>query len=277
MSIIAICRGAKSGGEELAQQLAAKLGYKAISQEIITECAKKYNIMESDLLEKFEETPGLWQRLTNEHRRQLIYIKCALLDAVREDNVIYYGRGGQLFLAGISHVLKLRLEAPRQERVKAVMQSMGLKHDEAIKYIDEIDHSRYRWVKLLYDENWYDSSLYDLTINLQNLSISNICDLISAVIKYEQFQTTEKSLKALNNISLECEIKAAIASDNKIWDQPISISANEGIVTIRGTVKNKAMREIITETVSMVKGVKECFFQMSLLSDPIPDGKYWKE
>lgn len=277
MSLITISRGAKSGGERLAKELSKRLGYKEITQEIITECSKKYNFMEKDLLEKLEESPGFWKRMTHEHSRQLIYIKCALLDAARQDNLIYYGYAGQLFLAGISHVLKLRLEAPRHERISAAANDMGLKHEEAVKYIDEIDYSRSRWVKLLYDEDWRDPSLYDLTVNLQNMSITTICDLVETVIKYEEFQTTEKSLGTLSNLSLECEVKAAIASDDKIWNQPITVSACNGYVTLKGAVKKKEMRDTIVQTVSMVKGVKECHVHISLLSDPIPDGQYWKE
>jgi len=277
MSIITICRGVKSGGEELARQLSQKLGYKAISREIITECSKKYNIMEADLLDKLEATPGLWNRLTHEHGRQLIYIKCALLDAARQDNLIYHGPAGQLFLAGISHVLKLRLEAPRHARVTAVMQDMGKSLDEAIEYINDIDRQRSRWVKLLYDEDWHDPSLYDLSVNLQNMSLATICDLVETVIQYKEFQTTDTSQRILNDISLECEVKAAIASDDKIWDQPITVVADDGIITLRGTVKSKDLRNLIAETASMVKGVSKCDVQIGLLSDPIPDGKYWKE
>ena len=274
MAVITISRGVKSGGEELAELLSERLGYDTINREVISECSRKYNVIKSDLLDELEETPGLWHRLTREHGRQLIYIKCALLNAIKQDNIIYYGHAGQLFLAGISNVLKLRLEAPREERIQAVMNELNKEYDEAVEYINDVDKHRSRWVKLLYDEDWHDPSLYDLVINSQNMSRDTICDLVVTAVKSKGFQTTEKSIRRLNNISLECEVKAAIATDDKIWDQPITVVCDDGVVTLRGTVKNKGMRDMIAETVSQVKGVKSCDVRIGLTSDPIPKGKY---
>jgi len=277
MAIITISRGTKSGGEELAKMLSQKLNYTAINREIISDCAKKYNIMESDLLDELEEAPGLWDRLTRERSRQLIYIKCALLNAASQDNIIYYGHAGQLFLAGLPNVLKLRLEAPREERIEAVMREMNKDYDDAMEYIVENDKHRSKWVKLLYDEDWHNPSLYDLTFNLQNLSMDTICELVITTIKSKEFQTTERSLRRLENMSLECEVKAAIASDDKIWDQKITITASDGVLTLRGTVKNKDMRDRIVSAASQVKGVKSCDTHLGLLTDPISKGKYGHE
>jgi two-component system, OmpR family, response regulator CpxR len=277
MAVITISRGIKSGGGELAGLLAKRLGYETIDREVIDECSRKYNIVDSDLLEELEATPGLWQRMTREHGRQLIYIKCALLDIIKRDNVIYYGQAGQLFLAGISNVLKLRLETPREERIQAVMNELKKNRDEAVEYIDNVDKHRSRWVKMLYDEDWYDPSLYDLVINSQNMSHDTICDLVVLAVESDGFKTSEKSTRRLNNLSLECEVKAAIASDDKVWEQPITVTCDEGIVTLRGMVKNKDMKARIAETASQVKGVNSCDVQITLASDPISKGKYGHE
>jgi cytidylate kinase len=274
MSVITISRGAKSGGEDLARLLAQKLGYQAISREVISECSRKYNIMERDLLTELEETPGLWSKLTREHSRHLIYIKCALLEMIKQDNIVYYGHAGQLLLAGISHVLKLRLEAPLEDRIEKVMYELNKDHDQALDYIREVDQQRRRWVKFLYDENWQDPSLYDLAVNLQNMSLDTVYHIVKTAVESEEFRTTERSIQQLNNMSLACEVKAAIVADDKIWDQPITISADEGVVTLRGTVKNSSMRDLIVETASQVKGVKKCDVRMGLLTDPLPKGKY---
>jgi cytidylate kinase len=274
MAVITISRGVKSGGEDLARLLAERLGYEAVDREVISECSRKYNIMESDLLDELEETPGLWHRLTRERSRQLIYIKCTLLDMAKRDNIIYYGHAGQLFLAGISNVLKIRLEAPLQDRIHAVMRELKKNYEEAAAYIMDVDEHRSRWVKMLYDEDWHDPSLYDLAVNLQNMSTDTICDMVMVAIKSKEFQTNEKSIRRLNNISLACEVRAAIASDNKIWDQPITVSANDGVVMLGGTAKNKNLRDRIVETASQVKGVKNCDVRIKLLSDPLPKGKY---
>ena len=277
MAVITISRGIKSGGEQLAIRLSQILGYKTISHEVISDCSRKYNIMEQDLLEELENTPGLWQRLTHEHNRYLIYIKCALVDAVRQDNIIYFGHAGQLLLAGISHVLKLRVEAPIEDRIEKVMSEFHKNYDEAIDYIRQVDEQRRHWVKFLYDEDWHNPSLYDLTVNLQNMSLETVCKLVADVANSPEFATTEKSVRQLNDISLACEVKAAIASDDKIWDQKVTVNADDGVITLRGSAKNGQLRDLIAETASQVKGVKKCNVNISLLSDPLSKGKYGHE
>jgi cytidylate kinase len=274
MAIITISRGTKSGGEELAGRLADRLGYKTINREVISECARKYNIMEQDLLEELEHAPGLWHKLTREYNRQLIYIKCTLLEMIKGDNIIYHGHAGQLLLAGIDNVLKLRLETPVEDRINAVMKETKKSHDEALEYIKHLDEQRLRWVKLLYDEDWRNPSLYDLSVNLQNMSLATICDIVETAVKSDDFKTTELTKKHLANVSLACEVKAAIAADDKVWDQPITISAEDGIIVLKGQAKNDKLRQLIIETASQVKGVSKCDVTIGLLSDPVKLGKY---
>jgi len=272
MSIITISRGIKSGGEKLAHHLAEKLGYKCLGHEIVYECAKKYNIMEQDLLSQLEETPSLWQRLKKEHSRFLIYLQCSLIEAVKQNNIIYHDNAGQLFLKGMSHVLKIRLEAPFEDRVETVMRESGKDYEKAVEYINNVDQKRERWVKFLYDENWYSPSLYDLSFNLKNMSIDTISEIIILTINRKEFKTSDKSIKQLNNLSLECEIKAAIASDDKIWDQPITVSADNGEVILRGTVKNNKMRDLIEDITRKVKGITSCQVNINLITDPLARG-----
>ena len=87
MSIISISRGTKSGGLELTDLLSKRLGYKTLSrEEVINECAKKFNIVEEFLEVKLDKTPSLWQNFTNEYGRYICFIRCALLEAVKQDN-----------------------------------------------------------------------------------------------------------------------------------------------------------------------------------------------
>jgi len=274
MAIITISRGTKSGGLKLAEHLAGRLGYVIKSREVIIEGARKYNIMEDELLHLIEDTPTFWQRLTREHRRNLCFIQCALVDAVRQDNVIYHGYAGQLFLRDIQHVLKVRLEAPFEERVSAIMQEQQLGYEDARDYLEKMDGQRVRWVKTLYDEELRDPALYDISFNTSNLSIDTIVEIIAMTVQRDQFSTTEQSLGKLNDLSLTCEVKAALASDDKLWSIPIVVSADHGVVTLRGQVKDNSVREELNLLVNQVKGVQGCQLNLGLVTAPLSKGIY---
>lgn len=274
MAIITISRGTKSGGEKLAQCLSERLGYKSLSHEVILEGARKYNILEEELVTGLKSSPTFWRKFTMEHRRYLIFVQCALLDAVKQDNVVYHGYAGQVFLRGIQHVLKTRLDAPIEDRMKIVIRERQLDADAAREYIAKIDEQRRRWIKWAYGEEWRDPALYDMTFFTGNMTIDTICDLISTAVKREEFRTTEGSARRLNDISTECEVRAAFASDDKLWRIPITVTASGGTVMLKGAVKDEKLRDMLVELASQVKGVSECKDNINLLSGKLSKGIY---
>jgi len=271
MSIITISRGTKSGGVELAKCLSEKLGYKCVGrEEIITESSKTYNIMEDFLLEKLEKSPSLWQKFTNEYQRHIYFIQCALLQAVKEDNIVYHGYAGQFFLKNLKNVLKIRIEAPIEYRVKVVMEEFKYSHDQAVEYITKIDDERRRWVKLVFNEEWTNPLLYDICFNIKNMSIDNICDIVAKAVEHKDFKTTSTTKRRLQNMAIECNVKAALCTDDRIWaSHKVSVTAVDGVVTLKGRVKNRELRDLIIDTTQKVKGVKGYNSQISLLSDTV--------
>lgn len=268
MSVITISRGTKSGGLELARRLSGRLGYKTLSMEdVIAETARKYNIMGDMLLDKLENTPSLWQKFTDEYARFLIFIQCSILKAIKEDNLIYHGYAGQLFLRDLPHVLKLRIEAPMEYRLKAVMEEFGYSEEKAETYIRKIDSRRKRWYRMVYNDDWYNPALYDLWINMRSISMDNICDMVAGIISHKDFKSSPATARLLDNKALECEVRAALASDDKIWrNQQVTVIASSGIVTLKGTVKTRELLDLIIDTTSKVKGVKKVNADISLLS-----------
>ena len=271
MSIITLTRGTKSGGLKLAKCLSQKLGYRILGrEEVIEGCAKKYNIMEDILRDKLEKSPNLWQKFTNDYDRYIIYVKCALLKAVKEDNIIYHGYSGQFLLKEVPHVLKLRIDAPLDIRVRPVMEELDYNYEQAVEYINKVDNSRKRWTKMVYSEDWYDFSVYDMWINLKNCSLDNVCNLVAIAIDHDDFRTTEDSIDLLENLSLACEVKAGLVSDDKLWNnQQIKVTSHNGVITLRGTLKNKELLDLTIDTALKVKGVKDCKSEITLLSDSI--------
>lgn len=269
MSVITLTGYPKESIENLMQKLSETLGYHAINKELISECARKYNIMEEELREVLEEVPTGWERLTGYKKRLLIYIQSSLLIEAAKDNLIYYGPCGQIFLSGINNVFKLRIEEPLHKRIISVMKNMNMSHSDAEKYIHNMDKQKNRLVKILFNDDLTNPTSYDMSVNLEQLSINTVCDMVRTAVKSEEFRTNEQSKEIIKNMILESEVKAALYTDNQIQNLPISITVSGDTVTIRGTVKNKKQRDAIVELILQVKGVKNCEDNLNLLSSPI--------
>ena len=65
MSIITISRGSYSGGEEIAEKVAKKMGYDYISREILLDASEMFNIPEIKLARAINDAPSILDRFNN--------------------------------------------------------------------------------------------------------------------------------------------------------------------------------------------------------------------
>src|SRR5438270_8917021 len=126
MSVITISRGSLSGGQELAEHVAQRLGYRCVSREVLIEAAAKYGIPEPKLDELFEKKPSFWEWLTRSRERYLVFIQAAMCEFAQAGNYVYHGHAGQQLLPGVRHVLKVRLIAPPDRRIRSAMEQRGM-------------------------------------------------------------------------------------------------------------------------------------------------------
>jgi cytidylate kinase len=262
---------------ELANALASRLGCPCVSREILLESARRYNI-EPEILEgDMYRAPKLLQRLTRDRHRYLVFVRCSLLQAARQGSLVYHGHAGQVFLEGIRHVLRVRIVAPLEQRAEVLATELGLPREEAIAEIKRSDSERRRWVSFLYQRDWEDPALYDLTVNLAGMNLDTACDILLNAANHPSFQPTQESLQRLEDLSLECEVMAGLAADDELWNQPLQVSASRGDVLVRGEVENPEQRALVEQIVPMVKGVTSYQMAVTARSNPLGPGVPWRD
>mgnify|MGYP001824751486 CR=1 FL=1 len=121
MSIITINRGSYSRGKEVAEKLALKLGSECISRDILLEASDEFNIPELKLIRAIHDAPSLLDRLYVGKERYIASVRKEILGHFKKDNVIYHGLAGHFFVKGISHVIKVRIIADMEDRVRAAL------------------------------------------------------------------------------------------------------------------------------------------------------------
>ncbi|MFA4836339.1 MAG: cytidylate kinase family protein, partial [Dehalococcoidia bacterium] len=176
------------------------------------------------------------------------------------DRVVYHGYAGHLLLRGIPHVLRVRVIANMEFRIKAAMDRNNLSRKEAIELIEKRDDERTKWTRFLYHVDWLDPSLYDLVINLDHITLDSACEAISLAVRSENLNVTPESLKIMDNLALSSEVRARIAAEGKSRDGGIevdAIDAEDGVVTINGIVHSIEDADVIKEIIHKVSGVKD--------------------
>jgi cytidylate kinase len=265
MAIVTISRGSMSGGEALAKCLGATLGYPVLGREVLVEAAARLGVPEEVLREKIQTPAGLYEKLTTDREVYLAALQSALADQCISGKLIYHGNAGHFLLKDVPNVLRVRLIVPMAMRIRAVVERQGLSPDEARDYIRYVDQERIEWTKFVYGVDWRDPRIYDLVVNLRDLSLEGVCGMLSQVVKSPAFATTEEVKKKLKNFALACRVKVALVAKPEWQTIRFDVHADGGKIEVTwqlastgGTVKPPGESEKdIRQAAKAVKGVTE--------------------
>ena len=256
MSAITISRGSFSYGKAIAEKVAKRLDYNCVAREVLIEASKEYNIPEIKLFSAVQGSPSFLDRFTLEKEKYIAYIQAALLKYLWQDNVVYHGFGGQFFVKNIPHVLKVRINADIDERVKILKEREGITKKDALRRIKDIDKQRKKWGKHLYGIDTWDSSLYDLVIQIGKITADDAVDIICNTAALSRFQTTTESQQAMDDLCLSANVKAALID----LKRDIRVSAKDGVVSIRASIqesKEYKLTQDIKKVVDEIPSVKD--------------------
>ncbi len=272
MAIIPICRGTKSGGKATAECLAERLGYPILGREVIQEAAAELGVSADLLEEELCERPTVWSRFSSMRRVYTVAVQCALAEHALEGNLVYHGLAGGLLLRDAPATMCMRLIAPLDRRIDAVMRESEMDQATAEQYIRDMDESRSRWVRAMYGEDVTDPSLYDLVINLETLTVEAACAIAARVVDQPEFAVTEDAKAGLRDFLTACRVKLALVSDAEMRTLELDARADGGVATITGeapVLSTGRTGERILEIARGVPGVDEVLLNVDWY-DPYP-------
>jgi cytidylate kinase len=257
MAIVTISRGTGSGGLLLAEGLAEELGYEMVSREDIVREATAFGAAEESLQKALLTPPSFWDRFKHERRCHLAFVQAALCEHAQKDRIVYHGNAGHLLLQGVSHVLCIRIVAPMPVRIQMLMERKGMGRSEAIDFIEKVDRERQAWTRFLYDVDWMDPSLYDLTINLRTLDVGRAVEVAAAAARNRAFEPTEESREAMAGLVLASRVRAALAANPKTCPAEVEVDAKQGVVYLKGKLRQASIVDAVIEAANGVAGVEE--------------------
>ncbi len=255
MAIISISRPFCSKGKLIAEEVARRLGYECISREILIEASGQFNVPEVQLAKAIHDGPSFFERLTHGKEKYVAIVRAALLNHVKKDKVVYHGLAGHFFLQGISHAIKVRTIADINVRVQEEMIRENVTETVARKRLQNDDIESERWSQYVYGMDQSDPELYDIILNLNQISIDDCVDAICHAESFSSFATTEESARVLGNLALAATAKALIVDR-----YPDAITfADDGVINVQipHTVSNKnAVISEIEKKIGSAEGVR---------------------
>jgi cytidylate kinase len=201
--IVTVSRQFAAGGSEVARQVAERLGWSVVDNEVIDRVAARAGLSREEVAEREESAPGFVERLartlassapefvvpdtgtvpdlTEEHLVKLT--EKVVAEAAAGGHVVVVGRAAPAVLARRSDALHVKIVAPRDERIARAMQRRGIEAGEAARLLKETDANRARYHQQYYARDWNDPVNYDLILNTGRLGIAGATDLIVAAVR----------------------------------------------------------------------------------------------
>lgn len=210
MSIVTISRGSYSRGKEVAEKLAKKLSYECVSRDIVLNTCDEFNIPEVKLVRALHDAPSVLERFQNGKERFFSYYRYALLKHVKNDNVVYHGLAGHFLLKDIPHVLKVRIVADMDDRVREEMTREGISAEEALVTLKKDDEERRRWSLKVHGTDTWDSKLYDMVLHIGRLTVDDAVQILYETLQKPIFQTTAEGLAILNDLERAAKLQAKL-------------------------------------------------------------------
>ena len=210
MAVITISRGSFSHGQEIAEKVAEMLGYECVSREILVEAAQLFNVSEKKLIRSIDDAPNILERVVHGKERYLEYIRAALLEYARKGNVVYHGHAGHFLLTEIPQVLKIRIIADKDDRIKLLQKRENVTKEAAAEVIENEDKNRTHWTRYLYKMDIHDAKLYDIVINIGNLTIEDACEIICVAARSNSYRTTNESKQVVEDLAISSRLRAAL-------------------------------------------------------------------
>jgi CMP/dCMP kinase len=220
MAVITISREFGSGGDEVASRLCDVLGYRFFGKAQIIAAVEQTTLSKINAVDytednhevqtfidrlmghsatsvqriAWEEDPSIASRpdRADVHERAVIgLVRRAVQAAVKADNIIIVGRGGQALLKGAPGVIHVRIEAPIDIRHLRVIEKMkqdgDTRSDEELfravgNLIANRDIASADYIQRYYHVDWADRELYHMVLNLGLLDIEQAVQMIAVAV-----------------------------------------------------------------------------------------------
>lgn len=266
MQIITIYQGASGNGEEVAHAAAQSLGYEPVDRESLIGASLQYGIPGAKLTEILEREPTWWATFTRNLEPYRIALQAAFCEVAASHGVVYHGHIGHELIPKFQHVLKVLLTAPMEKRIEQIQARHKLDKAAARRYVEEVDKARTRRLKGMFGTDWRDASRYDLVVNLGYMSLETAKQLIVDAARSPDYQMTPLSKQQFEDFALASRVHATIALANDLAHASIEIKANQGEISVSGTIPDWVSDDHIVKQIRNIPGVNSVRADLTSLS-----------
>ena len=203
--VISIARQVGTSGEEVAQAVAVRLGFRYIDYQVIQDAAAEAGVS-TETVSEAEHTPSVMTRIlealarnptmpaaawadpipltsspvftSGDYRK---FLEQVIRDVADRGDCVIVGHGAQVILRSRLDTVKVLITGSPDFRARRIMAGMGVDQKTALKTVERTDHERVEYFERVYDTGWLLPCTYDLCINTDHLNSGQAAELVAQV------------------------------------------------------------------------------------------------
>jgi Cytidylate kinase-like family len=123
--------------------------------------------------------------------------------------------------------------------------------EEALRILKSDDEERRKWSLNLYGIDTTDPSLYDLVIHIKEITVDDAAGMICQAVELDRFRTTAESQKAIDDLALGAEVRAALFNIKP----DVDVQADDGFVYVETRTPLEEQEDLVEEMKKVVKSI----------------------
>jgi cytidylate kinase len=255
MAILTISRQIGSVDKEIMQTTADLWNYEYIDRQRVLEDMAALGGRWEEFGEEFDEHyPSLWERYDRSYTGFVVLSQSIILNHALKDNAIIVGRGGNFLLRETPYALNVRIVAPLEQRLEAIMKRENLSKSAAELLVKKVDKEMAGAVRLIYGKDIDDPTNYDVIFDLGVLPIQETFATIKAALTQKDSLKTPEAEKELKMKTLAKKVRAGIVTSPKFFIPVFDVLSGEDRLLVTGIVHNPEEHKRVEEEAKKLAG-----------------------
>ena len=252
MPVIFISRGTMSGVHLFLDYFHSRTGIRCISREDLENDVNKHGEIAVKVLEKLANAHSAYDQFSELRWPYMVLMRKALLEEIRDDNIVYHGYSSHLLLPVFRHFVRVRIEAPLKMRVTMTMRRLSCNEEKAREYITNADEHRVRWARFMYAHDIRNTMLYDLVLNLDRITLKAACGILECLMVEKDFQVTPESRAEVERLYLASKIEESLVTDPRTAALEIHAKVQKDGIRLIGPYIEDSELTMVIEIAQMV-------------------------
>lgn len=197
-TVVCIGRQYGSGGREIGQKLAQRLGVTCYDKLLIQRAAREAGLTEAIVAEEderpiglgamvsgnpFADSASLGRAFYSEEERVFAAESKAIEEIASKGSCVIIGRCASSILRDAGYnVLRVFIYADNDDRARRIAQRNGLSEKAAMRKAEKVDRMRKRYFDFYSDTPWGEPASYDLMVSSSRYGIDGTADVIAKAV-----------------------------------------------------------------------------------------------